>query len=231
MKGAGNGYPSTQVIIAALNEEPGIGKTLAELKESLNDPYVLVVDGKSTDRTVEIAKNFGAQIESQDGKGKGDALSKAFKQVGLNIDYVVLTDADYSYPAEYIPEMIQILEENPNVGMVCGNRLTKRPDSKALCSVFYYGNKFLAFTHNLLDGLSLRDPLTGLRVVRGKIIFDWAIKSKGFDIEVELNCQVRRKGYSTVEVPIDYRERLGQKKLTVKHGVSILRRILIESVQ
>jgi glycosyltransferase involved in cell wall biosynthesis len=46
--------PSTQVIIAALNEEEGIGPTIAELKATLDAPRVLVVDGRSTDRTVEI---------------------------------------------------------------------------------------------------------------------------------------------------------------------------------
>ena len=42
--------------------------------------------------------------------------------MNLSVDYVVITDADYTYPAEYVTEMIRILEENPHVGMVCGNR-------------------------------------------------------------------------------------------------------------
>ena len=72
-----SGYPSTQVIIAALNEEEGIGPTIVELKANLANPHVLVVDGRSTDRTVEIAKNLGAEVLFQDGLGKGDALAKA----------------------------------------------------------------------------------------------------------------------------------------------------------
>ena len=69
------GPPSTQVIIVALNEEEGIGFTVAELMNTLKCSCVLVVDGGSSDRTVEVAKGKGAEIVFQDGLGKGDALS------------------------------------------------------------------------------------------------------------------------------------------------------------
>jgi len=221
--------PSTQVIIAALNEEEGIGLTIAELMDTLDSPRILVVDGGSTDRTVEIAKRMGAEIVFQDGLGKGDAIAKAIKHLVLTVDYVVITDADYTYPAEYVPEMIRILERNPDVGMVCGNRFNEHIDMKALGGVFYLGNRLIAFTHNLLNGVQLTDPLTGLRVVRAGIFRNWKVKSKGFDVEVELNHHVERDGFGIVEVPIQYRERLGEKKLKVMHGAEILRRIMSEA--
>ncbi|MGD0072493.1 MAG: glycosyltransferase family 2 protein [Candidatus Bathyarchaeia archaeon] len=228
-KGEMQGIPSMQVIIAALNEEEGIGLTIAEFRAKLGCPRVLVVDGRSTDRTVEIAKNMGADVVFQDGLGKGDALAKALEHSDLAVDYVVIADADYTYPAEYVPKMIRILEKNPDVGMVCGNRFNSHINPKALHSVFYFGNRLLAFTHNLLNGVSLTDPLTGLRVVRAEILRNWKVKSKGFDVEVELNHQVERKGFGIVEVPIKYRERLGEKKLGVRHGVEILRRMVLET--
>jgi dolichol-phosphate mannosyltransferase len=81
----------------------------------------LVVDGRSTDRTAEIAENLGAEVVFQDGSGKGYALAKALEYSDLTVDYVI-TDADHTYPAEYIPLMIRILEENPDMGMVSGNQ-------------------------------------------------------------------------------------------------------------
>ena len=75
----------------------------------------------------------------------------------------------------------------------------------------------------------MADPLTGLRVVRAGILRSWKVKSKGFDIEVELNHHVEREGFSIVEVPIQYRERLGEKKLGVKNGAEILKRIILET--
>jgi len=224
------GLFSTQVIIAALNEEEGIGLTVAELMDTLGGSRVLVVDGKSTDRTVEVAKNLGAEIFVQDGIGKGDAIAEAIAHIDSTVDYVVLTDADYTYPAAYIPKMIQILENTPDAGMVCGNRFNGYEEKTASSSIFYVGNRFIAFAHNLLNGVSLADPLTGLRVVRAGILRKWKVQSKGFDVEVELNHHVEREGYGIVEVPISYRERLGQKKLGVKNGAEIFKRIMIEFV-
>jgi len=220
---------SVQVVIAALNEAPGIGLTITELKDILGDVSILVVDGKSTDRTAEIARNLGAEVVYQDGDGKGDALAKALEHANLNVDYIVLTDADYTYPAKYVPAMMRMLEENPLVGMVCGNRLNGRVDKEALHSVFHLGNKLLALVHNMLNGVQLQDPLTGLSVIRAEVLRGWLVQSKSFDIEVELNHLVERRGFTIRELPISYRARLGEKKLKVSHGVIILKRILVET--
>jgi dolichol-phosphate mannosyltransferase len=220
----------TQLIIAALNEAPGIGLTIAEMRDTMGEIPILVVDGKSTDRTVEIAKNLGAKVLFQDGIGKGDALAKAVENIDPNIAYVILTDADYTYPAEYIPAMIKLLEEKPLVGMICGNRLSGDVDKEALHSIFHIGNKILAWAHKMLNGVPLQDPLTGLRVIRTEILQGWKAKSKGFDIEVELNQLVERRGFKIEEIPICYRARLGEKKLKVKHGITILKRILLEAI-
>jgi len=216
------------VLVAALNEEEGIGYTLAELRKVLDPPAFLVIDGNSTDRTVEIAKDFGAEVLIQKGKGKGNAIAQAIMHVNSGFEYVVFIDADFTYPSEYLPKMIEILDANSDVGMVCGNRLNEHLHLGDLHHLLYFGNRLLAFTHNFLNGVELRDPLTGLRVVRWEILRGWKPKSRGFDIEVELNHQVERKGFTIVEMPIEYRPRLGEKKLKLRHGFTILKRILAE---
>jgi dolichol-phosphate mannosyltransferase len=126
--------------------------------------------------------------------------------------------------------MIRILEENPDIGMVCGNRFSNQLNHHTMPNVFQIGNRFISFTHNLLNGVDLDDPLTGLRVVRKEIVCNWYPKSKGFDIEVELNRLVENRGYRIAEVPIDYRTRLGEKKLSPRHGFTIFKRILTETI-
>jgi len=224
---------SVLAIVAALNEEAGIGLTIAELRRYLEKPWVLVVDGWSNDRTVQVAKDAYADVIFQHGRGKGNAIAEAIRFVSSNgggVNYVVFTDADHTYPAEFVPRMIRILDENPRVGMVCGNRFNSHFHLKSMGNMFYFGNRVLAFTHNLLNGVQMRDPLTGLRVVRWDVLKLWRPKSEGFDIEVELNHHVERCGYEIVEIPIYYRSRLGEKKLKLKHGVTILKRILAESM-
>jgi glycosyltransferase involved in cell wall biosynthesis len=219
----------TSVFIAALNEEEGLGATISELWESVHVQRILVVDGNSHDRTVEVAKDHGAEIVFQDGKGKGDALAKAVQCMGEDVECVVITDADYTYPAECVPDMIRVLEQVPEVGMVCGNRYSKQMEGNAFQGRFTFGNKLLAFAHSFLNSVDLQDPLTGLRVIRADILRKWVIQSKGFDIEVEMNNQVGKQGFEILEIPIGYRKRLGEKKLKMRHGATILKRILSDN--
>ena len=222
---------STLVIVATLNEEEGLGPTLTEIDNYLADPMVLVVDGRSTDHTVEIAESRGAEVIFQKGLGKGDAIATAIEHTnGLDVKYVVFIDADFTYPAEYVAMMIEILEKNPEVGMVCGNRFNGKLRSRAMANKFYLGNRLLSFTHKLLNGVHLEDPLTGLRIVRWEIVKNWVPKSMGFDIEVELNHLVENSGFNTVVIPIHYRCRMGEKKLSPKHGFTIFKRIMLESL-
>jgi len=222
---------SISVVIATLNEEEGIGPTISELQKVLDRPYLIVVDGNSVDRTIEIAKNMGADVLLQKGMGKGNAMFQGYHTISSKVSLIAFTDGDYTYPAQYLPEMIEILEQNPEVGMVIGNRFKgQNNDSKSLTNPFYIGNRFLSLAQTVMNGVKLEDPLSGLRVVRSEILDGWKPKSKGFDVEAEMNSIVGRKGFRIVEVPIDYRIRLGEKKLKLRHGFSIMKRIIVESL-
>jgi glycosyltransferase involved in cell wall biosynthesis len=222
--------PSILVLVAAMDEEDGVGYTLTDVARFISTPHVLVVDGNSRDKTAHVAKSLGAEVLSQTGKGKGNAIAQGVKHVKEDFDFAVLIDADYTYPAEFIPKMIRILQENPQVGMICGNRFNSHFDLRGMHNIFYLGNRTLAFVHNVLNGIEMRDPLTGLRVLRWAILKNWEPKSVGFDIEVELNHHVERQGYEIAEIPIAYRHRIGEKKLKLKHGLSIFKRMLTESM-
>ena len=227
-KAEGHHFPSTLVLLAALNEEKGIYYTLMELRQYLKGSKFLVIDGNSDDRTVHVAKNFGADVLHQEGEGKGDALAFGLRNVTDDFDYVILIDADYTYPAKFIPDMIEILESNPQLGMVCGNRFNSHFHAEWMPNIFYVGNRMLAFTHNLLNGVKMRDPLSGLRVLRWQILKNWKPRSQGFDIEAEMNYYVERKGFGIKEIDIEYRTRIGEKKLKLKHGIQILKRMLVD---
>jgi dolichol-phosphate mannosyltransferase len=214
--------------MAALNEEEGIGPTLEDLLPYITNYHILVVDGFSKDKTPEIAQKLGAQVVYREPKGKGDAIGHALSTVTNDYDYVVLIDADYTYPGEFVLPMIEVIEQNPKVGMVCGNRFNTKYRTEWINDMFYMGNRVLGFTHNLLNGVEMKDPLSGLRVVRWNIIKNWKPRSKGFDVEVELNHHVERQGYDIQELDIPYRKRLGEKKLKARHGFQILRRMVAD---
>jgi glycosyltransferase involved in cell wall biosynthesis len=216
------------VVVAAYNEEEGIVPTLCELKEVLSQSSLLVVDGNSSDRTLELAKDLGAEIVVQRGRGKGSAISQGLARLDGATSYVVFTDADFTYPAMHIKEMISVLDLHPQVGMVLGDRFSKMYEKESDRNQFYLGNRILGFAQRVIHGVKLNDPYTGLRLVRFKLLKGWKPRSEGFDIEAELNHRVDRLGYKIVELPIKYRRRLGKKKLSFRHGLKILRRIVIE---
>ena len=218
------------VIITTLNEEEGIGPTIREIITTLGNMNIVTIDGGSIDATREIARGLGSKVINQHGRGKGRAVAQVLNHLEPQTKFVVLIDGDYTYPAESIPEMINILDLQPRVGMVSGER--KNAESfkehlKCLATNRYYmGNRLLTLAHRLLNRVNMKDPLTGLRVIRWECLRDWEPKASGFDIEVELNHHVQNMGWDVVEVPIKYRSRLGDKKLRVRDGFKILARMM-----
>jgi len=221
------------VVIPTLNEEEGIGRTLREIKHVLGNPKIIVVDAHSEDRTVKVASRFNVKVILQEGFGKGKAVSQAFQSLEDDSEQcVVLIDGDYSYPAKYIPKMVQMLREREDVAMVLGERFfyperLSEKIKKLMSDRYYAGNHVLALIHRFLNHVNLKDPLSGLRVIKYSYIKDYHSKAEGFDFEVELNNYIanQKKG-KILEVPLRYRERLGKKKLGVRHGFLILNRIV-----
>lgn len=214
------------VIIPALNEEYGICLTLKEIMRLPNVREIIVVDGGSLDGTAEIAERTGARVLIEKNTGYGNAIYQGVKLLDSNVQYVVFTDADFTYPAKFIPEMLKILEGNNDVGMVIGSRFKGKTFAESNIKPLSIANKVISGALRTLHGIELDDPLSNFRVIRAGLLREWKPKSKGFDIEVEINHYVERQGYRIVEIPIHYRPRIGEKKLSVKHGLSILSRIL-----
>lgn len=70
--------------------------------------------------------------------------------------------------------MILILDANPNVGMVLGDRFKYKSIKEILANPFFVGNRLIALVHWIFNGVKLSDPLSGLRVVRYSLIKDWS---------------------------------------------------------
>ncbi|MGA2973296.1 MAG: glycosyltransferase family 2 protein [Candidatus Bathyarchaeia archaeon] len=225
--------PGLVVIIPALEEAAGIFRTILELDQELR-PYsgktYLVVNGNSTDGTGRIAHRLGAVVLEQKGVGKGDAFRQALRHVPEGTKYIVLIDADFTYPAAHIPEMVNLMESDQSIGMVSGNRFGNRKKGELFKRSFYIGNRILALVHVVANGVKMQDPLSGLRVVRYDLLRNWTPKALGFDIEAELNHHIATRGYSIREIPIEFRIRIGVKKLRRRDGFRILHRMLSQTL-
>jgi len=106
------------IIIPALNEEDFIGNCLRSLRnQSFRDFEIIVVDGGSTDRTVEIAKGYADKVILAPGSKIGEARSVGVKEAQGNI--IVSTDADTLHPPEWLGNLVRHFED-PEVAAVGG---------------------------------------------------------------------------------------------------------------
>ena len=214
---------SVCIILPTLNEEPTIGQVIDEIPlEAIEGAgcqvEVLVVDGESSDRTREIAQGKGARIIIEPRRGKGRAIRTALKQV--EADFVFMLDADFTYPATYIPQMLDILREGAPV--VLGSRLKGKREEGAITRLNVIGNHFLTLIANILYRTKISDLCTGYWGLRREVIPNLKLAADGFQLEAELFTQLSKKEYRIVEVPIRYRRRQGKAKLSsLKDGLKI----------
>jgi len=222
------------VIIPALNEEKAIAKVIADIPEAVTE--VVVIDNGSTDLTSVVAREAGATVLKESRAGYGYACLKGIaylKDKQKDGDIVVFLDGDYSdYPEELISLVAPI--EKSNYDLVIGTRNNPLLQKGALTPqqrfgnalatrlmALFYGGKytdlgpFRAITFDALDRLKMQD------------------KTYGWTVEMQLKALKYKLKYT--EVPVNYRPRIGESKVsgtikgTIMAGYKILGWIFIHA--
>jgi dolichol-phosphate mannosyltransferase len=210
------------VVIPTLNEERSIGKVIddvpvADLMQNGLETAVYVVDGRSTDNTREIAVEKGAELILEERQGKGSAIQTAFKSI--TADYAIMVDGDDTYPIELAAEMIRLLQTHD---VVIGSRLKGTIEPGAMSRLNVLGNTLLTLLARALFSINVTDVCTGLWGYRGDAIRRLELEAQGFDIEADMYSECARKGLSIAEIPIHYRARADQAKLSsLRDGLRI----------
>ncbi len=174
-----------------------------------------MVDGNSTDLTVEIAKEYGVEVIFDHGLGKGEALRYAFDYVQ---DDVVFLDVDGTYPLELLPDFIEALRE---YDLVVGERV--RFDGDALPRLFLIGDGLSRGLFRLLYS-SRVDNLSGLRGLTKEAIQEMSLESDDFGIETEITAKAVRLGFKIKKIPITYTTRTGNSKFRpIQDGIIVIK--------
>lgn len=210
------------ILIPTKNEEEGIGEVIEGFK-GLGYTNIFVMDGHSTDRTREIAKEKGATVVLQSGKGKGQAVAEAFKMI--DTDVVVMVDGDGTYDPRDVTKLLQPIERGI-AEHVIGNRLTGYEDG-AFTRLNLLGNKVFNALFRFMYGVELHDLLTGYRALTKEVYKSVELEKHGFEVETELTVETIAKGFRIAEVPINYRRRKGKANLhPIKDGWRIGKTII-----
>ena len=195
------------VAMITLNEERAVAKVIGDIRGVVPDAEILLVDS-SSDQTAEVATSLGCRVVKQfPPKGYGPAMDRAVREASG--DVVVTLDCDDTYPVEAIPQLVALVEAGAD--LVNGTRLAKRP--KAMPFANYLANRVFAWTARLLHGLKTTDVHSGMRAYRKTMIDAMAWDPKGPALPVDMIVLPHRRGYRVIDVPIDYRERIGETTL------------------
>jgi len=199
------------LLVPARNEEAGIGRTLrtlplATLEAQGFAPHVLVLDGRSSDRTRDIARARGAEVFVQSAPGKGNAVREGRHLV--QSDYVVMLDADATYAPDAIPGVLEMLARG-EADVVMGSRFRGQRANGAMTRTNAVGNVALSALASALFLRPCSDVCTGLWGFRGPVFQSLPLQSTGFDLEVELFTRAVKEGWRVREVGVDYMPRAG----------------------
>ncbi len=195
------------VAMITMNEERAIGKVVDDIRRVAPEAEILVVDS-SKDRTPEIAAELGCRVVRQfPPEGYGPAMDRALRSASG--DVVITLDCDDTYPTEDIPRFVKAIEDGAD--LVDGNRIWRRPKAMPLAN--FLANRAFGVAARLLSAGKTMDLHSGMRAYRRTMLEALKWDPNGAALPVELVLLPQRLGYRVVQLPIDYRERLGQTTL------------------
>ena len=195
------------VSMITMNEEGAVAKVVGDIRRVAPDAEILLVDS-SKDRTAEIAEELGCRVIKQvPPQGYGPAMDRAVREASG--DVVVTLDCDDTYPVEVIPKLVELIDRGYD--LVNTTRVHKRP--KAMPFANFLANRVFALGARVLHGLKTTDVHSGMRAYRKSMIDAVQWQPRGPALPVDMLVIPHRRGYRIAEVPIDYRERIGNTTL------------------
>lgn len=217
------------LIIPAKNEAKNLPHVLPLIPEEVDE--VILVDGKSTDGTVDVARALRPDIRvvNQTGKGKGNALRAGF--AAARGDIIVMIDADGSTDPREIPVFISTLMAGSD--FVKGSRFMQGGGSADITPLRKMGNWGLTTLVKLMFGGNFSDLAYGYAAFWRRVIPPLELDGDGFEIETMMNVRALRSGIRVAEVPSFEAERIhGESNLnTFRDGWRVLKTIMREWVR
>ena len=222
----GSLWPTVSVVIPAKNEERNISHVLRALPSGVDE--VVLVDGASHDRTVDVAREMRPNIlvVPQAGRGKGDALACGF--AACSGEVIVTLDADGSTDPSEIPIYVGALLAGAD--FVKGSRHAVGGGSADFTHLRRLGNRWLSIVVNLLYRTHHTDVTYGYNAFWRDCLPKLAVDCSGFEVETLMTIRANKSGLRVSEVPSYEQRRLhGQSNLNaIRDGWRILRMLLRE---
>ncbi|MEM1134049.1 MAG: glycosyltransferase family 2 protein [Pseudomonadota bacterium] len=218
------------VIIPARDEAPALAQLLPDIPSWID--HVIVANNGSTDDTAEIAADMGAIVVDVPEAGYGRAcLAGIAIAETLSADIIIFMDGDRSDVPEQMTRLVEPIAED-RLDMVIGSRILGHCEPGALTPQQYFGNRLacglmqLYWSHHYSD-------LGPFRAIRADALAFLKMREQTFGWTVEMQLRALQCGLRVGEAPVDYRQRIGQSKISgtvrgvVLAGYHILKTIMV----
>ncbi len=225
------------IVVPAFNEAGRLPATMRKITDFCSgyekECEVVIVVEKSTDETLELAKNAAAKQENfrvMDNvvqRGKGHAVRTGM--LAARGEFLFYTDADLSVPIEEVPRFVRYFEQHPGIDVLAGNR--KHPESRIIRPQGFVrqkmGEGFNTFIRLLTD-VQLRDTQCGFKGFRNPAARDIFTRQKldGFAFDLEVLILAGSLGYRIADLPVPWTNSPESKVRLLRDSARMLRDVL-----
>ncbi len=193
------------IVIPARNEEESLNKLLKKFKKYKNFyKEIIIVDGKSTDQTIQISKKYQCKVVKQKGLGYGDAIIKGVNHVKTK--YFIVFDADGSKDPIYIKDFYSKMMKE-KVDIVFAERYGVNAGSLDDTVLTYIGNRIFTILGKIFFNLKLNDILHTFFLCEVKKFKKLKFKYKNFAFCVEFPINAKRNNFLFSSIPTIERKR------------------------
>lgn len=213
------------VILPCYNEAGAIEKTIDDFRLFLPEATIYVYDNNSSDESVKVSQEHGAVVRIEPEQGKGNVVRRMFADI--EADAYILCDADDTYSADRVREMVNALFEN-NYDMIVGAR--REQEEAAYRLGHRFGNRLLTRCVAWIFGNKFSDMLSGYRVFSRRFVKSFPTMTTGFEIETEFTIHALTLRMPSLEIDVPYKARPEgtESKLRTYHdGTRILSLIIL----
>src|SRR5262245_16542361 len=208
--------PRITVIIPALDEEEAIGGVVSAIPPPASE--VIVVDNGSRDGTAEAARRAGARVVAESRRGYGQACLTGIA-AAPEADVYVFLDGDRSDHPEQLPEVVAPILTG-RADLVIGSRVLGHSAPGAHPWHAVAGTRLCVALMNGLLGTQATD-LGPFRAITAAALRGLGMRDRSFGWTVEMQAKAARQKLRVVEVPVDYRPRIGRSKVSGTLGGSL----------
>jgi 2-polyprenyl-3-methyl-5-hydroxy-6-metoxy-1,4-benzoquinol methylase len=202
---------SLTVGMLTMDEEESVAAMIGEIRKVAPDAKILCVDSSTRDRTPEIAQSLGARVLRQvPPRGHGPAMELLMYTAAKQSEMLIYLDCDFTYPADNIPVVRKLIEDE-GVDVVNCARTRTKPEAMPLPN-FLANRTFAAMAH-ALHGVPTCDVHSGMRGYRSGTIRAFDFDGEGDAVPIDTLLYPAKCGYRVVEMAIPYNERVGTSKL------------------